>query len=86
MISKFKVQYKPITIAVSPMLTKDLINSLQNLTRADKLQAMQVLVSTLAQEESNLLKPGLTYEVSSPYDSFEAAKKMLEVLEQSKNQ
>jgi hypothetical protein len=39
----------------------------------------------MAQEESNLLKPELTYEVASPYDSFEAAKTMLEVLEQSEN-
>jgi hypothetical protein len=46
---------------------------------------MQVLVSTMAQEESNLLKPELTYEVASPYDSSEAAKTMLEVLEQSEN-
>jgi hypothetical protein len=39
----------------------------------------------MAQEESNLLKPELTYEVASPYDSSEAAKTMLEVLEQSEN-
>jgi hypothetical protein len=70
----------------SPMLTKDLMNSLQNLTRTDKLHAMQVLVSTMAQEESNRLKLGLTDEVSSPYDSFEAAKIMVEVLEKSEIQ
>jgi hypothetical protein len=68
------------------MLSIDLIKSLQNLDRADKLHAMQVLVSNLAQEEANLLKPGLAYEVSSPYDSFDAARTMLDALEQAKNQ
>jgi hypothetical protein len=72
-------------LKVDTMLSVDLIESLQSLNRADKLYAMQVLVSNLAQEETNLLKPGLAYEISSPYDSFDAAKTMLEVLEQAKN-
>jgi hypothetical protein len=71
-------------LKVDTMLSVDLIESLQSLNRADKLYAMQVLVSNLAQEETNLLKPGLVYEISSPYDSFDAAKTMLEVLEQTK--
>jgi hypothetical protein len=61
-------------LKVDTMLSLDLIESLQSLNRADKLYAMQVLVSNLAQEETNFLKPGLAYEVSSPYDSFDAAK------------
>ncbi len=68
------------------MLSGNLLKSLRDLNRADKLYAVQVLVSDLAQEEANLLQPGLTYEVSSPYDSFGAAKTMLEFLEQSKQQ
>lgn len=48
------------------------------------LHAIQVLVSNLAQEEGNLLKPGVVYEFSSPYDSSDAARTMLDVLEQAK--
>ncbi len=68
------------------MLSGNLLKSLRDLNRADKLYAVQVLVSDLAQEEANLLQPGLLYEVSSPYDSFGAAQTMLEFLEQSKQQ
>ena len=41
---------------------------------------MQFLVSELAQEESDLLKPGMAYPVWSPYDAHKAADAMLEVL------
>ncbi len=68
------------------MLSGNLLKSLRDLNRADKLYAIQVLVSDLAQEEANLLQPGLPYEASSPYDSFGAAQRMLEFLEQSKQQ
>jgi hypothetical protein len=69
------------------MLSGNLLKSLRDLNRADKLYAVQVLVSDLAQEEANLLQPGIPYEVSSPYDSFVgAAQTMLEFLDQSKQQ
>jgi hypothetical protein len=38
---------------------------------------MQFLVSELAQEETDLLKPDLSYPVWSPYDATEAANTML---------
>jgi hypothetical protein len=41
-------------LKVDTMLSLDLIESLQSLNRADKLYAMQVLVSNLAQEETML--------------------------------
>ena len=37
------------------MLSGNLLKSLRDLNRADKLYAVQVLVSDLAQEEANLL-------------------------------
>jgi hypothetical protein len=60
------------------MLSTDLLKMLRELNRADKLYAVQVLVSDLAQEETNLLKSGISYDLSSPYDSFDAAKTMLD--------
>ena len=62
------------------MISVDLVHTLQQLPRVDKLYVMQFLVSALAQEESDVLKPGLAYPVWSPYDAVEAAHTMLELL------
>ena len=59
------------------MISAELLDTLRVLPRADKLYLMQFLVSELAQEESDLLKPGLAYPVWSPYDAVEAADAML---------
>lgn len=68
------------------MVSPDLLNSLRELNRADKLYVVQVLISELAQQEPDLIKPGQSYPVWSPYDAFEAANTMLEVLEATKAQ
>jgi hypothetical protein len=62
------------------MSATELLDTLRALPRADKLYLMQFLVSELAQEESDLLKSGLTYPVWSPYDAVEAADTMLAML------
>ncbi|MFB8789657.1 MAG: hypothetical protein U7123_12560 [Potamolinea sp.] len=41
---------------------------------------MQILISELAQQETNLIKPDQSYPVWSPYDAVEAADTMLKVL------
>ncbi len=61
----------------------ELLPQLRKLKRADKLYVMQFLVSELAQEESDLLRPGVNYPVWSPYDATEAANVMLKVLRTS---
>ncbi len=58
----------------------ELLPQLRKLKRADKLYVMQFLVSELAQEETDMLRPGLSYPVWSPYDATEAANVMLKVL------
>ncbi len=68
------------------MVSTELLNSLHTLSRADKLYIMQVLISELAQEETNLIKPNQSYPVWSPYDAFDAANTMLEVLQAAKSQ
>lgn len=62
------------------MVSIELLNTLHELNRADKLHIMQFLISELAQEESELLKSGMGYPIWSPYNAFEAAATMLEVL------
>lgn len=68
------------------MVSAELLKTLQGLNRADKLYIVQVLVSELAQQETELIKPGQSYPVWSPYDAFEAANTMLDVLQANKNQ
>ena len=63
------------------MISIELLNLLRALNRAEKLHVLQVLVSELAQEEENLLRPGLAYSVWSPYDAHEAADVMLKMLQ-----
>jgi hypothetical protein len=68
------------------MVSTELLNTLRTLNRADKLYIMQVLISELAQEETNLIKPDQSYPIWSPYDAFDAANTMLEVLQAAKSQ
>ncbi|HEY9796219.1 MAG TPA: hypothetical protein V6D30_11320 [Leptolyngbyaceae cyanobacterium] len=68
------------------MVSAELLNTLRGLKRADKLYIVQVLISELAQEETDLIKPDQAYPVWSPYDAFEAANTMLEVLQAAKTQ
>lgn len=53
------------------MISAQLLTILRELSRADKLYIMQVLISELAQQETDLIKPDQSYPVWSPYDTFE---------------
>lgn len=68
------------------MALSDLLSTLQELNRADKLYVVQVLISELAQQKSDLIKPGQSYPFWSPYDALEAANTMLEVLQTTQAQ
>ncbi len=62
------------------MSVAELLPTLKELPRADKLRIMQFLISELAREEGALLEAGAEYTVWSPYDSFEAAGALLNAL------
>ncbi len=68
------------------MVSSDLLSILQELNRAYKLYVVPVLISELVQQESDLIKSGQSYPVWSPYDAFEAANTMLEVLQTTQTQ
>ncbi|NOT53579.1 MAG: hypothetical protein HOP18_03145 [Deltaproteobacteria bacterium] len=68
------------------MVSTELLNTLRTLDRAEKLHILQVLVSELAQEETYLLRPDMTYTVWSPYDAHEAAEAMLKLLKTSETE
>ena len=63
----------------------ELVPLLHELDRADKLRVLLLLVYELAQEEGALLQPGIAYPVWSPYDAFEAANTLLNVLEEAES-
>jgi hypothetical protein len=62
------------------MIPANLMSDLRRLDRVDKLQVMQFLVLELSKGEGALLKAGAEYPVWSPYNAYEAAHTMLEVL------
>jgi hypothetical protein len=68
------------------MVSSELILTLKQLNRSDKFQIVQILISELAQQETDLIKPDLAYPVWSPYDAVEAADTMLKVLNAAKAQ
>ena len=68
------------------MVLSELVSTLRGLNRSDKFYVMQILISELAQQEMDLIKPNQAYPVWSPYDAVEAADTMLKVLEAARNQ
>ena len=62
------------------MTMTELMPLLRQLSRAEKLHVMQCLVSDLTQDESELIRQGMSYPVWSPYDAFDSADTMLKVL------
>ncbi len=68
------------------MVSIDLLSTLRELSRADKLHVMQFLISELVQQELDLLKPGMSYPVWSPYNAVDAADAMLEVLKNAESE
>jgi hypothetical protein len=73
-------------IGVLKMVSLELISTLRELSRSDKFYIMQILISELAQQETDLIKPNQSYPVWSPYDAVEAADTMLKVLQAAKAQ
>ncbi len=48
------------------MVSTDLLSTLRALNRSDKFHVMQFLISELAQQELDLLKPGMSYPFGLP--------------------
>ncbi|MGK7882441.1 MAG: hypothetical protein AB4060_20415 [Crocosphaera sp.] len=67
------------------MSVTELLPNLQKLSRSDKLKIMQFLIAELSKEEDNKnllseLQSDETYLINSPYDCFEAAHQMNQML------
>lgn len=59
----------------------DLLPTLRNLSRADKVRAIKLLVDELAREEEvPSVATGASFPIWTPFDAFDAAEKLLEEL------
>lgn len=65
------------------MIVTDLLQMLRELSRADKLRAIEFLASELSKEEGvTTPENAVAYRVWSPYNSHEAAHKLAKLLEE----
>jgi hypothetical protein len=63
------------------MTLTQLIPTIHNLNRSDKIQLLQIIVNDLAEEEKNLgLKHNEDYPIYSPLNAFSAADTLLKLL------
>jgi hypothetical protein len=63
------------------MSLTELLPAIHALPRADKLRLMQVLVAEIANEEAIAMPPmDLAHAIWTPYDAYDAAATLLEVL------
>lgn len=67
------------------MTLTEVLPNIRQLSRTEKLRIVHILIDEIAAEETSLLESGRTYEVWSPYDSFDAADKLLKMLEEEKS-
>ena len=67
------------------MSVTELLEQLRQLSRAEKFQAMQILITELAKdEEVSALSNDTAYRAWSPYDYGDAAQKLMSLLEEEK--
>ena len=66
------------------MVSPELINELHQLSPADKLRVVQLLVNELAVSDTEFVFPNQSYEIWSPYDSAGAALKLQQMLDDDK--
>ena len=67
------------------MSLAELMPALQALPRADKLQVIQVLAADLAREEAAALIPaGASCPIWSPFEAFDAARVLMDLLEKER--
>jgi hypothetical protein len=69
------------------MSVAELMPTLQNLPREDKLQVLQFLLSDLTQQAGvDLLQSGASYPIWTPFDAYDAARSLQQLLEQDRAQ
>ena len=69
------------------MSLADLMPALQKLPRDDKLDVIRLLVSDLTRQEGiDLLQSGASYPIWTPFDAYDAASSLQQLLDQDRVQ
>jgi hypothetical protein len=68
------------------MSLSDVLPQVRSLTWLDKIRLIQFLAQELERDDGDLIRPGLSYPVSSPDQAFSAAAALLQALEEDKGQ
>jgi hypothetical protein len=69
------------------MSLAELMPALQNLPREDKLEVVRILVSELTRQEGiDLLQGGESYPIWTPFDAYDAAGSLQQLLDQDRAQ
>ena len=67
------------------MTVAELLPTLKALNHKEKIRAIQFLANEVAQEENIFFEEGASYQVWSPFESYQAAGQLMELLEKEKN-
>ncbi|MCA0457256.1 MAG: hypothetical protein LCI00_25010 [Chloroflexi bacterium] len=66
------------------MVSPELVEQLQQLSPAEKLRVVQILVNDLAVGDTDQIFTNRSYEIWSPFDSADAALKLQQMLDEDK--
>lgn len=67
------------------MTAAELLPTLKALNHTEKIRAIQFLANEVAREEEVFFEEGKTYEVWSPFESFEAAEQLRKLIEEKES-
>ena len=66
------------------MSLAEVLPGLKTLNRSEKLRVVKILIDEITQEEESFFESGAEYEIWSPFDSYDAAEKLRQMLEENK--
>ncbi len=66
------------------MSLAEVLPNLKTLNRSEKLRVVKILIDEITSEEESFFESGAEYEIWSPYDSYDAAEKLQQMLEEIK--
>jgi hypothetical protein len=67
------------------MTYTEVLSTLKALNHKDKIRVIQFLANEVAREEDVYFEEGKTYEIFSPYESYEAAGQLRRFLEETES-
>jgi hypothetical protein len=68
------------------MSLSEVLPEVQSLSRLDKIRLIRFLAQELEQEAVDLIEPGRSYPIYSPYDAYGAAAALMQALKEDKGE